>query len=122
MLNLTELFQMRVEPPKPGAGRVHKISDAFPRRLLKEPVSAKRAMSAEERKNAARAAILDAIADGAFTRSEISAAVGISKTSVVTRLKEMVELRVVRQCKIKGVLGYKITGAGLLQLAGGGEE
>lgn len=124
MLNLIQMMSMRVEPPKPGTGRVHILSDRAPTKAETPEKNAALMLTNERKKEQAerlravsRREILQAIADGSSTRAEMADQCLVSMTTVDNRCRELLAKKLIRVSQKDGKNRYRVTGDGLLELA-----
>lgn len=123
MLSVIQMLNMQVEPPRPGVGRVHFISDRSPTKS-ETPDKAvalmlsneKKKEYAEQQRAVSRMEVLQAIADGSCTRQEISDQCLISLTTVDNRCRELVIKKLIRISKKGSQNSYRVTGDGLIEL------
>lgn len=125
-MNLIQMMSMRVEPPRPGTGRVHILSDRAQTKAEMPGKNEALMMSNERKKEQAerlraisRRQILQAIADGSSTRAEMADQCLVSMTTVDTRCRELLAKKWIRVSKKSRKSRYRVTGDGLLELANG---
>lgn len=117
-MTLLHLFNMRVEPPKPGVGRVHRMSDDVPQKPKNE--MPKYAADVQRQKQILRTemdrdAVLNATAAGTETRADLAELCGVSKTTIDLRCIELKIKGLIRGRIVKGVKRYVVTGNGLIE-------
>lgn len=122
------MLSMRVEPPKAGAGRVHRMSDDKPapvpqkgKPMPKHASDAQKA-SVERNKQNVRIMLLEKIETGVRVRAHLAAAIGICRKTVSERCDEMVKDKLLRSRVIKGDKQYFVTAAGLLAIKQAGRN
>lgn len=121
MLNLIQMMTMRVEPPKEGIGRVHRLSEyASPTKTPAKPIRSDNPIKV--RSEAINLSILRAIAKGTSLRENLAEQCGVSKTTITNHCNKLVKEKLIRVTKNGHENKYRVTSVGMTKIESSGEE